>query len=111
MIDWTRVRELCDEIGAEDFEEVVELFLSEVEETLDTLIDSMGEPPVMEEKMHFLKGSALNLGFSAFAQYCQVGEKAAAQGDVSGIDPGNVQAIYNTSRQVFLAELPQHMAA
>ena len=37
MIDWKRVRELRDEIGEEDFSEVVDLFLEEVEE--------VGEPP------------------------------------------------------------------
>ena len=30
MIDWPRVKELKDEIGAEDFGEVVDLFLEEV---------------------------------------------------------------------------------
>ena len=30
MIDWQRVNELRDEVGAEDFEEVVDLFLEEV---------------------------------------------------------------------------------
>ena len=29
MIDWARVSELRDEVGAEDFDEVVELFLEE----------------------------------------------------------------------------------
>ena len=35
MIDWSRVNELRDEVGAEDFEEVVELFLEEVEEVIE----------------------------------------------------------------------------
>lgn len=35
MIDWARIIELHDEIGADDFNEVVELFLSEVEERID----------------------------------------------------------------------------
>ena len=37
MIDWSRVHELVDEIGAEDFGEVVELFLAEVETAIDLL--------------------------------------------------------------------------
>ena len=34
MIDWARVRELKDEVGADAFDEVVELFLEEVEEVI-----------------------------------------------------------------------------
>ena len=37
MIDWDRVSELREEIGAEDYEEVAELFLMEVEDTLAQL--------------------------------------------------------------------------
>ena len=39
MIDWARVSELRDEVGAEDFDEVVELFLEEVEEAIAALRD------------------------------------------------------------------------
>ena len=35
MITWSRVDELADEIGADDFAEVVALFLDEVEGELD----------------------------------------------------------------------------
>ena len=34
MIDWERVRELRSEIGADDFAEVVEMFLSEADEAV-----------------------------------------------------------------------------
>lgn len=37
MINWKRVNELRDEIGPEDFAEVVELFLEEVEQVIDKL--------------------------------------------------------------------------
>lgn len=79
MIEWSRVEELRDEIGAEDFEEVVSLFLCEVEERLQILAP---DKPVdqSEEDLHFLKGSALNLGFSSLAAICQKGESTASQG-------------------------------
>lgn len=35
MIDWTRVDELRDEIGTDCFDEVVELFIEEVETEID----------------------------------------------------------------------------
>ncbi len=66
MIDWTRVSELRDEIGAEDFGEIVEIFLEEVEEEISALRDGV-ENEALEAKLHFLKGSALNLGFADFA--------------------------------------------
>ena len=43
MIDWSRVEELRDKIGAEDFDEVVELFLSEVEDRIDLAAHESGE--------------------------------------------------------------------
>ena len=79
MIDWSRVEELRDEIGAEDFDEVVELFLSEVEDRIDLAL-TKAESESFEEDLHFLKGSALNLGFDQFAQLCDAGEQQAANG-------------------------------
>ena len=43
MIDWTRVQQLKDEIGASDFEEIVVLFLEEVEEVVERLKTSSGK--------------------------------------------------------------------
>ena len=40
MIDWTRVSELRDEIGAEDFGDVVEIFLEEVEAEVEAEQDA-----------------------------------------------------------------------
>ena len=39
MIDWARVSERRDEVGEEDFDEVVELFLEEVDEAIAALRD------------------------------------------------------------------------
>ena len=111
MIDWSRVEELVDEIGAEDFAEVVELFLLEVEGAIAALAEAGGDAVVVEEQMHFLKGAALNLGFEMLAQTCLKGEKAAASGrpDVVGID--EVRRIYAASRSQFESELPARIAA
>ena len=79
MIDWSRVEELRDEIGAEDFDEVVELFLSEVEDRIDLAL-TKAESESFEEDLHFLKGSALNLGFDQFAQPCGAGEQQVTNG-------------------------------
>ena len=39
MIDWDRVTELRDEIGAEDLATVIEMFLEEVAEKLQEVMD------------------------------------------------------------------------
>ena len=66
MIDWARVSEFHDEVGAEDFDEVVALFLEEVDEAIAALRD-LTDLSELEPQCRFLKGSALNIGFSDFA--------------------------------------------
>ena len=77
MIDWARVGELRDEIGCEDFAEVVSLFLEEADEVVQRL-GACADAKALESALHFLKGSALNLGFERLAQLCQDGERRAA---------------------------------
>ena len=69
MIDWKRVEELQTEIGADGFAEVAEMFLEEAEQTVQTLL-SGPEPGDIEGQLHFLKGSALNLGLADLAAIC-----------------------------------------
>ena len=59
MINWSRVKELQEDIGADEIGEVVELFLEEVEEVIGRLASSPVEAE-LEQDMHFLKGCALN---------------------------------------------------
>ena len=70
MIDWDRVDELRHEVGEEDFEEVADMFFEEVEEVLATL----GNTDTLARDLHYLKGSALNLGFTQLATLCREGE-------------------------------------
>lgn len=110
MIDWSRVEELRDEIGAEDFAEVVEIFLEEVEEVIVVIAGDVAVSNI-EAHLHFLKGSALNLGFRDFSELCQSGESAAARGDFAVIDLGAVVDSYEQSKAVFLAQLEERFAA
>lgn len=105
MIDWGQVKTLRDEVGQEDFEEVVELFLEEVEEVVERLKDC-ADPSTLEDDMHFLKGSAMNLGFSSFSKLCQDGENLSAKGHAKDLDVGSVLACYASSKTVFLNDLP-----
>jgi HPt (histidine-containing phosphotransfer) domain-containing protein len=109
MIDWDRVAELRNEIGAADFAEVVEMFLEEADEVATTVYTN-ASPTAVEQALHFLKGSALNLGFRDLAQLCQIGEKAAAGGDISGVDLGQVVTVYEQSKMAFVAGKSRYAA-
>jgi len=104
MIDWQRVTTLRDEIGAEDFEEVVPLFLEEVEAVTDEL---RANPDIsrLEDHMHFLKGSAISLGFATFSAMCGDGEIQAAAGGGVQVDIAAILKCYEQSKQVFLTGL------
>ena len=107
MIDWGRVSDLRSEIGPDDFDEVVALFLEEADEVIAQLADNPA-PSALQDRLHFLKGSALNLGFQDLAQLCQVGERRAAVGDA--VDLRAVIAVYAASLAEFTA-LRDAMAA
>jgi len=104
MIDWPRVKELREEVGAEDFDEVVELFLEEVEEVIGKLRG--GDRGQLEQDLHFLKGSALNLGFEDFSRLCMDGERQSASGAQDGVDLSEIIQSFESSKAGFLAELP-----
>lgn len=104
MIDWERVESLRAEIGADDFGEVVTLFLEEVDEVVSRL-QATPDPATYEDDLHFLKGSALNLGFSALSDLCHHGERRAASGQADRVDVGAVIRLYQESRGTFLARI------
>jgi histidine phosphotransfer protein HptB len=101
MIDWKRVAELQTEIGTDGFAEVAEMFLEEADETVLTLTSGPA-PDEVEGLLHFLKGSALNLGLSDLAALCQEGERKAAAGQGAAVDTAAVAALYRASRQALL---------
>jgi HPt (histidine-containing phosphotransfer) domain-containing protein len=104
MIDWTRVNELRLEIGEEGFAEVVELFLDEVEEVVMRLV-AAGGGAAFGADLHFLKGSAWNLGFAEFGALCHDGERKVARAQGAAVDIGQLAGCYNRSKQAFLAGL------
>jgi HPt (histidine-containing phosphotransfer) domain-containing protein len=110
MIDWDRVEELRHEVGEDDFAEVVELFLEEVDDTIARLGHSDANAS-LEEQLHFLKGSALNIGFNEFARLCQDGETAAALGRAETVDLSAISKAYGAARAQFLLENKSRYAA
>jgi HPt (histidine-containing phosphotransfer) domain-containing protein len=101
MIDWKRVEELRTEIGIDGFAEVAEMFLEEAEATVQTLVSGPA-PEEVEGQLHFLKGSALNLGLCELAAICQSGERKAASGQASEVDTAAVATVYRVSREALL---------
>ena len=104
MIHWARVSELRNEVGAEDFEEVVEIFMEEVEEVIERLRADQDRQS-LEQDLHFLKGSALNLGFNGFSQLCQEGETRSSQGEAAQVDVDTILNTYEQSKTTFMSEL------
>lgn len=104
MIDWDRIETLREEVGEDALQEVIGLFLEEVDEVIAQL-EAHPDPKTYEKDLHFLKGSALNLGFSDLGALCQRGEREAANGDATRVDIAAVIAVYRTSRDYFLTTL------
>lgn len=104
MIDWDRVNELQDEVGKDDFEEIVTLFLEEVDEATANLSDDL-TGDALADALHFLKGCSLNLGFRDLAQLCEAGETAARSGAQAPVTMATVQQTYMASRDSFLARM------
>lgn len=110
MIDWTRLNDLRAEIGEEDLAEVVSLFLEEADEVVAS-IAALETDEELEAQLHFLKGSALNLGLSDLAGLCQEGERAAAQGHGATVDRNRICTTYAASKSAFLGALTKGTAA
>ncbi|SMX47036.1 Hpt domain-containing protein [Actibacterium lipolyticum] len=110
MIDWIRVSELQAEVGSEAFGEVVEMFLEEVEEVTERLVTSPDQAALSDD-LHFLKGSALSLGFAQFADMCHDGEKRVASQGAAAVDVSALVECYTLSKTQFLTKLAKASAA
>lgn len=108
MIDWSQVKSLRNDVGHDEFDEIVELFLEEVEGIVEKLRERPNRAD-LENDLHSLKGSALNLGFASFSEMCQHGEKLSAKGKVEDVDLTGIVACFDSSRAKFLAEVSSEM--
>ena len=109
MIDWEQVQQLESDVGSEDFAEVVAMFIDEVDEAVEPFAtDQQFAPDILSATMHFMKGSAYNLGFVAFADYCATSEQLAATGRASDVDLAKVVRLYNESKSAFLADVANY---
>jgi len=102
LIEWNRLRELCLEIGPEDFDEIVEVFLEEVAEAIGQ-IDPNLDLAALEGRLHFVKSSALNLGFAGLAEMCRTGEALAAGGSRPDNQIAGIPGVFRQSLDEFHA--------
>ncbi|WP_407493893.1 Hpt domain-containing protein [Pseudooceanicola sp. MF1-13] len=107
LIDWTKVQDLCEDVGRDGFDEVVELFLEEVETALQTI----GMAEDLEAALHFVKGCALNIGFDHFTDLAAQGERLAARGLPDQVDLVALDHAYRITRDLFLSEVRDRIAA
>lgn len=104
MIRWERYEELRQEVGDEDLAEIVDLFLSELEETIAAIM-STPAAGLTADAFHSLKGSCLNIGFDGLANLCAVAETAILRGEAGGIDRDMLAETYSASRSGFMNRL------
>lgn len=71
MLNKDRIEELRGEVGDDGFVEVIEIFCEEVEEVLEHLATPGAD---LAERLHFLKGSALNIGMERVGALCLAAE-------------------------------------
>ena len=109
MIDWDRVSDLLDDVGADEFEPVLELFIDEVEHLVMQL--TKDDAGLLERYMHFLKGSAWNLGFAEFGATCQQVETLAAKRDLDNVSIGAIVECYSNSKKLFMRDLARMTGA
>lgn len=101
MLNKSRIEELKAEVGHDDFIEVVVIFCEEVEETLDALPSATRTS--LPEKLHFLKGSALNIGLDAVGALCRL-EEQRLNADPSAVpDIASIRAAYAASKAELLS--------
>lgn len=107
MIDWMRVNDFRAEIGEENFDEIVALFLEEADAAVAGLSQGLSLAD-LGTALHSLKGSALNLGFDSLAQMCGAAELQAA----AGIRPDvtSIVVVYGQSLGAFGKGRPQAVA-
>ncbi len=109
MISWDRVNELKGEVGEEDFAEIVEIFLEEMDEAMEELRSgSVAEG--LGSAMHFIKGAAMNLGFEDLGTICQKFETYAGEGKTDEINSNEVVICYDQSKDAFLNSSSQKAA-
>lgn len=94
MIDWDRIQELKEEVGEEELAEVLPIFFEEVSETISALPES--DTDTLRKNLHFLKGSAANIGMAELSRVCAKLEGTIATS--TKLDLAHISAVFECSR-------------
>jgi len=105
VIDWERIEQLERDFGTECLTEVIHMFFSEAEEVIAPLRRGDARRDLRSD-MHFLKGSALNLGFRQLASLCSEAEQLAARGRRSEVGIAEILGAYDAARGAILNRKP-----
>ena len=100
MINTARIQELKEEVGEDDLFEVIELFCDEVEDVLQSLESTPQNE--MAAQLHFLKGSALNIGLDGVSELCRAEEVRLKDNPSAAPDVAGIRAAYTTSKAALL---------
>ena len=106
-VDLDRLASLRDDIGAEDFADVVLLFFAEIGDKLEQM--HKDSATLTADDFHFLRGSAANLGFTAMVAACERAEADCAIGRTP--DLAAVSDCYNSALFETRAQVPELTAA
>lgn len=96
MVNWDRISELREEVGEEDLSEVLALFCEEVEEVLAEL--SNADQSSLKGHLHFLKGSALNIGFDTVSALCRAAEEVLSADPQAAVQTDDIRETYQAAR-------------
>lgn len=102
-IDWTRLKDLREDVGGDGFAEVLELFLDELEAGVMLLSADPGK--TSESQLHALKGAARNLGMEAVGQLCHDGEVSCADVGIDADFAVQLQDVYAASKTELMSGL------
>jgi HPt (histidine-containing phosphotransfer) domain-containing protein len=103
MLNRSRIDELREEVGEDGFAEVLDLFCEEVEEVLAGLPEVPA--PELPERLHFLKGSAINIGMEQVGDLCRTAEERIRADPASKPDLAAIRSAYDRSRKALAAFL------
>ncbi|MCC0063448.1 MAG: Hpt domain-containing protein [Defluviimonas sp.] len=109
MISWERVADLKADFGEDGFAEVVAVFLEE----FDAAVAELGaakDGEALARALHFLKGGALNLGFTDVGALCGDGEKHVRAGTAGDGLVDRIAELYALSRAEFLSGIERTRA-
>jgi len=100
MINKDRIEELREEVGEDELDEVIELFCEEVEDVLRDL-RNVSQTEIAAQ-LHFLKGSAANIGLDGVSDICRQQESLLSESPNAALDISAIISTYEAEKLALL---------